>query len=151
MEKKTTYKRILGSITILAGIISAACILLGAIAVDYNFDAFSDPALVFHYAHNYSIAYWFLLLDMTGYYLLLLPVIFYLHQQYKYQSPWVQLFTFSGLAYVLTGAIGAAMLASVWPQLMQQYNYTTGDQRSLEHTGSIVCSVLVDRLWSNVA
>lgn len=129
MKNISNYRQILGIITITAGILAAACILMGAYAVEYNFDAFSEPALLLQYAYNYKAAYWFLLFDLAGYYLLLLPAIFYLHRQYQYHSPWVPLFSFSGIAYVLTGAIGAAILASVWPELMQQYLIAQGAEK----------------------
>ncbi len=149
MENISNYKRTLGITTITAGIVSAACIFLGAHAVEYNFDAFSEPALLLQYAHNYKAAYWFLLLDMAGYYLLLLPAIFYLHKQYQYQSPWVPLFTFSGLAYVLTGAIGAAILASAWPELMQQYSATPkADQHSIVLVFNTITHFVTKGLWN---
>ena len=115
------YRFIVGAITILSGIIALVCLYTGADAVDYNFDAFSNPLIALNYSANHEQATLFLLLDMFGYYLLLLPLIFYLHQQYKFQSSWTPLITFSGIAYVLTGAIGAAILAAIWPALMQDY------------------------------
>lgn len=129
MKNISNYRQILGIVTITAGILAAACILMGAYAVEYNFDAFSEPALLLQYAHNFKAAYWFLIFDLAGYYLLLLPAIFYLHRQYQFHSPWVPLFSFSGIAYVLTGAIGAAILASVWPELMQQYLTTQAAEK----------------------
>jgi hypothetical protein len=121
MKYFNNYDFMVGAITLLSGILALACIIAGAMAVEYDFDAFTNPVLVLDYAQNYRLAELFLYLDMFGYYLLLLPVIFYLHKQYKYGSPWINLFTFSGLAYVLTGATGAAMLAAFWPGLMQDY------------------------------
>lgn len=148
MKKIFNYKKIVGIITITTGVVAAACILVGAIAVDYNFDAFSDPTLLLQYAHNSKAAYWFLLLDMAGYYLLLLPVIFYLHKQYKYQSPWVPLLTFSGLGYVLVGAIGAAILAATWPQLMQ-YSLTPGaDQQTVSLVFNTLTLIVTKGLWN---
>ncbi|MEI9912610.1 MAG: hypothetical protein WDO71_24985 [Bacteroidota bacterium] len=52
-----------------------------------------------------------MIFDMFGYYLLLLPVIYLLHDWLKNQSAWSRLITFNGLAYVLTGAIGACHLS----------------------------------------
>lgn len=149
MENKSNYRTLIGSISIAAGLLALACILVGAMAVDYNFDAFSDPTLVLQYAKHYKAAYWFLLLDLFGYYLLLLPVIFYLHQQYRFQSPWVQLYSFSGLGYVLTGAIGAAILAAAWPQLMQLQLLATGDsQASLQLVFNVMTQVVTKGLWN---
>ncbi|RDC62645.1 hypothetical protein [Adhaeribacter pallidiroseus] len=149
MKQLSNYKQMVGLVTVLAGVLSAACLVLGAYAVEYNFEAFSDPTLVLNYAHNYRAAYWFLILDMAGYYLLLLPVIFYLHQQYKFHSPWVPLFTFSGLAYVLVGAIGAGILAAAWPTLMQQYESAPKvNQDFLEPLFATVTNMVTVGLWN---
>ncbi len=115
------YRFTVGSITVLSGVLALLCLIVGALAVEFNMEAFSDPALVLQYSKNHELARWFLGLDLIGYYLLLLPVIFFIHQQYKYRSPWMPLFTFSGAAYVLVGSIGAAMLTEVWPGLMKSY------------------------------
>jgi hypothetical protein len=149
MENKSNYKRIIGIITITAGVLAAACMFVGAHAVEYNFEAFSEPTLLMQYAHNYKAAYLFLLLDMAGYYLLLLPVIFYIHQQFKFRSPWVPLLSFCGLAYVLTGAIGAAMLAAAWPELMQQYTATAGvGQETISLLFNTITNVVTKGLWN---
>jgi hypothetical protein len=115
------YRVVVGCISILAGVLAAACMYTGADAVNYDFEAFANPVLTLTYAANHQQAERFLLLDMFGYYLLLLPLIFYLHQQYKFQSSWTPLITFSGLAYVLIGSIGAAILTALWPELMKDY------------------------------
>ena len=149
MKKKYTYKLVLGIVTITAGVLAAACMLAGVIAVEYNFDAFSDPTLILQCAHNYKAAYWFLLFDMAGYYLLLLPVIFYLYQQYKYHSPWTPLFTFCGFGYVFTGAIGASMLAVAWPYLMQLYGVTPqADQQQVELVFNSITILVTKGLWN---
>ncbi|UKJ05800.1 hypothetical protein [Solitalea lacus] len=121
MKNFFQYRFAIGAISIVAGLLSLACLLVGMMAVNYHFEAFSDPALTILYANNMQLVKWFNLLDMLGYYLLLLPLIFYFHQQYRYRTPWSPLITFSGLAYVLTGAIGAAILAAVWPSLLTDY------------------------------
>jgi hypothetical protein len=121
MKKIFEYRFAIGTISIIAGLLSIACLVVGAMAVNYHFEAFSDPSLTIQYANNMLLVKWFNLLDMFGYYLLLLPLIFYFHQQYRYRTPWVSLVSFSGLAYVLTGAIGAAILAVVWPGLLTDY------------------------------
>lgn len=121
MKHLTNYRAVVAALTLLSGLLSLTCIGVGALAVEYNFDAFSDPVLTLQYSHHYELAKWFNLLDMFGYYLLLLPCIFFFHQQYKFKSPWMPLISFSGLAYVLVGAIGAAILAALWPEQMKQH------------------------------
>lgn len=129
MKYFSDYRFVVGLISILSGFLALACMVTGAMAVEYNFDAFSDPVLTLQYARNYELAKWFNLLDLFGYYLLLLPVVFYFHLQYKHRSPWVPLFTFSGACYVLTGALGAAILTALWPEQMKEY--LTGENTSL--------------------
>ncbi len=121
MKTTTSYQRLTGLLTLLSAVLALGSMVLGSFAVEFNFDAFSDPTLLLNYSSHYEAGKWSMLLDMLGYYLLLLPVIFYLHEQLRQKTPWANVFTFGGLAYVLVGAIGAAILASVWPQQMQRY------------------------------
>ncbi|HSK14345.1 MAG TPA: hypothetical protein VK907_14085 [Phnomibacter sp.] len=149
MDHFSNYQRTVGLLTILAGLLSAACLLVGAIAVEFNFDAFSHPLLVLNYAHHYREAYWFLILDMFGYYLLLLPAIFYLHHRFKFHSPWVPLLTFCGVAYVLTGALGSAMLAATWPHMMQQYLGATGmDAEPIARLFEVATLTVTQGMWN---
>lgn len=63
------------------------------------------------------LPWWSSILDFFGFYLLLLPLILYLHRWLRPRKPeWVDLFTVCGLGYVLLGAMGAAMLAFVFSQ-----------------------------------
>ena len=131
MKKLFDYRFTVGAIAAFSGLLALACLWVGALAVEYNFDAFSDPVLTLQYAHNYELAKWFNLLDLFGYYLLLLPLVFYFHQQFKYRSPWMPLITFSGVAYVLTGALGAAILTALWPEQMQAYLAALPEEKPL--------------------
>ena len=121
MNTEQTYLRITGWLTVLAGVLATACLVVGALAVEYDFDAFADPIRTLTHARNHALAYWFNILDLFGYYLLLLPVTLQLHQQLRPRSPWVPLITVSGAAYAVIGASGAAVLAAVWPALMQSH------------------------------
>jgi hypothetical protein len=116
------YQRTTGIITLLSGLLALACMLAGLIGVNYNFDAFSDPWLILTTPGvNVDAARWSMVLDMFGYYLLLLPVIFLVNDWIKSKSAWNKLVTFNGMAYVLTGAIGASILAVVWPYIIKTY------------------------------
>jgi hypothetical protein len=143
------YRFTIGAVTIASGILALLCMIVGALAVEFNFDAFSNPVLALQYSKNHQLAKWFLLLDLFGYYLLLLPVIFFIHQQYKYRSPWIPLFTFCGAAYVLTGSIGAAMLAEVWPGLMQDYlSATAQNQETIALQFKVSTIAVTNGLWN---
>lgn len=149
MNNTLNYSKIVAVFSILAGVLSLGCLVTGAFAVDFNFDAFSAPVLALRYSSRHQLSRWFLLLDMFGYYLLLLPVLFYLHRQYKYSSPWTSLFTFCGAAYILIGAIGAAILAAVWPELMKDYLLASGGEKeSILKIFSIVTQMVATGMWN---
>ncbi|HEX2616547.1 MAG TPA: hypothetical protein VHL57_03340 [Flavobacteriales bacterium] len=149
MRNTDRYRAILGGITLLSGLLAAACIAVGAIAVEGDFAAFSDPVRTLMHAHNHVAAYWFNILDLFGYYLLLLPLLFHLHQLYKYRSPWVPLLTFSGAAYVLVGAIGAAILAATWPALMQDHLVAAvADQHAISTAFETITLAVTKGLWN---
>jgi hypothetical protein len=64
MKYFSDYRFVVGTVTVLSGILALVCILVGVIMVDYNFDAFSDPVLTLNYAHNHRLANWFNLLEI---------------------------------------------------------------------------------------
>lgn len=63
----------------LSAVLAFGCLLVGLLAVEFDLDAFADPASLLRFSHHYEYAKWFAILDMLGYYLLLVPVILYLH------------------------------------------------------------------------
>lgn len=65
---------------------------------------------------------WSMVLDIFGYYLLIVPLVLLLRTSLRYRSGgWADLFSFCLLAYCLIGAVGGAMLATALPTLIQQY------------------------------
>ncbi len=116
------HQSVTGVICILAGLLAAACMFAGLYAVNFDTEVLADPLLMLTTeAVNTDAVRWSMVLDMFGYYLLLLPVIFMMHDWIKKQTPWAGLISFSGLAYVLIGAIGAAILAVIWPNMLEAY------------------------------
>lgn len=151
MQPTARYRTIVGLVTILSGLLAAACIAVGALAVENDFAAFADPTRTLLHAHNHVLAYWFNVLDLFGYYLLLLPVVFHLHQLFKYRSPWMPLITFSGASYVLVGAVGASILAAVWPALMQDHLSTAGaDQFAIGMAFKAMTLAVTKGLWNTL-
>lgn len=108
-------------------------LLLGVAATVVLFAAYGfDPAA---FAHPGSIVdkgpgaaqlfRWGALLDM-GSYLPLAPLVLYLHSRLRDRGPQtVSLLTAGGLAYVLIGGIGGALLASAGPPLIEAYATTS--------------------------
>jgi hypothetical protein len=119
------------------------------VAVEYDFDAFSDPIRTLAHARQHVLAFWFNILDLFGYYVLLLPVTLRLHQQLRDRSPWMPLITLSGAAYVIIGACGAAVLAAVWPALMQaQLNAPSEQQATIALVFKTATLAVTTGLWN---
>jgi hypothetical protein len=66
MKYFNNYDFMVGAITLLSGILALACIIAGAMAVEYDFDAFTNPVLVLDYAQNYHLASCFYTLICLG-------------------------------------------------------------------------------------
>ncbi len=117
-----TSKSLLSLLTILSGIIALISYVLVAVAVNYNFDVFADPTLILTLPDVHLAALkWSMITDVLGYYLLLLPAIFFLQDWMKDKTQWAQTLTFCGTSYVLVGAIGASILGVVWPLLIKEF------------------------------
>ncbi|MBK8699290.1 MAG: hypothetical protein IPN29_06980 [Saprospiraceae bacterium] len=99
-------------------------------AVNFNFDFFSYPTLIFSLPNvNIGMLRWSMIADIFGYYLLLLPALFYLHGWLRGKTPWRNLITFCGTAYILAGAIGASILATTWTFFLLKFPTASPDQQ----------------------
>jgi hypothetical protein len=111
-------KKIIATVTILSGLLALDCLVLGLMATQYDSEAFVNPAKLLDMPNvNTQQIRWFMITDMLGYYLLLLPAVLYAHRKLEEKTAWASLFTSLGFAYVLIGAIGASALAVLWPSL----------------------------------
>lgn len=141
---------ITGIVTIVSGVVALACVIAGMIALNYDFDAFADPMLMLTKPNiNISAGRWSMILDMFGYYLLLLPFVFLLHGWIKEKSLWAYLVSFCGSSYILVGAIGASILAGVWPSILS--NYSRADQNVqlvLKANFQFVNGIVYEGLWN---
>ena len=79
---------------------------------------------------------WGLILDLFGYYLLLLPLTLVLRRWTRREtSQWMALATVCGVAYLMIGAIGAAGLAAVVHTLIDRYGLGTAEVRTAVEVG----------------
>ncbi|HNR06353.1 MAG TPA: hypothetical protein PKM27_03500 [Saprospiraceae bacterium] len=130
MMNAVKFKRTVGGITVLSGIIGFTSYFLVAGSVSFNFEFFSNPSLIFSMPDvNIVMLRWSMITDLFGYYLLLLPFIFFMHEWLLNKSAWRKLFTFCGTAYVMAGAIGAAILAVTWPAFLTKYPGSPHEQQ----------------------
>ena len=141
---------VVGILTIISGVLALACVITGMIALNYDFDAFADPMLMLtRHSVNVGMARWSMVLNMFGYYLFLLPVIFLLHRWMKDKSLWTHLVSFCGSSYVLVGAIGASILAVVWPSILSHYARAEGAvQLILKANFQFANGMVYDGLWN---
>lgn len=143
-------KKIIGLLAILSGILCLGCMVVGLVATQYDMEAFSNPAKLLDMSSvNVGQIRWFMLLDMFGYYLLLLPVVFYAHQKFKNKTAFASLFSSLGFGYVLIGAIGAAALAVMWPTLISNHALSSPDSREIYRANFIlVTEFIVKGMWN---
>ncbi len=130
MEMNNTFRNSVGWITILSGIIGFISYFLVAGSVNYNFDFFSNPVLIFSLPDvHIGMLRWSMIADIFGYYLLLLPALFFIHEWLRDKTEWRNLITFCGTSYILAGAIGASILAVTWPSLLTNFPLSSPEKQ----------------------
>lgn len=131
--------------------LALGCFVLPLLAVNFDFAAIENPAACLALgAQTAGLLYWSMILDMFGYYLLLAPAALFLWLWLKSKNQGlVSLYTFCGLAYILIGAIGAAILAAVWPPLIRAYEQAAGAQReTLEIVFQAATDLVYGGMWN---
>lgn len=144
--------RALGYITVLSGVLALACMGVGVHAAQYDLDAFSQPARLLDMSNvDLGSLRAFMLLDMFGFYLLLTPVVLASHRFLAQRTPWAQALTACGLAYVLIGAMGAAILAAAWPSILAAHGGAApAEALILRSHFSLVTELVYDGLWNTL-
>ncbi|MPR36841.1 hypothetical protein [Salmonirosea aquatica] len=152
MNPSTGYTRQVGFLTIVSGLLALLCLVLSGIALADHPDAFADPVQVLSIPNvSSSLLRWSMLADLMGYYLLLLPVIFWLHQWLKAQTPWAPLITFCATSYVLIGAIGAIILAVLTPTFLAEYTAASADGKAtVQLIYKAVVEIVYGALWNTL-
>ncbi len=153
MNNERSFQRLAAVTAILAAPLSTASLMLVLAPVNFNFEAFEKTDLFLSVGANAAnVLRWSMILDMLGSYLLLAPAALFLWHWLKPKArAQVGLYTFCGLAFILIGATGAAMLSAVWPPLINAYAQATGQQREILATvfGSITNAV-AGGLWNTL-
>ncbi|MBK8371062.1 MAG: hypothetical protein IPL20_06735 [Saprospiraceae bacterium] len=130
MENNNKYRKTVGWITILSGVVGFISYFLVAGSVNFNFDFFSNPVLIFSMQDvNIAMLRWSMITDIFGYYLLLLPVLFFIHEWLRSKTEWRNLITFCGTSYILAGAMGASILAVTWPSFLTKFPLSSPEQQ----------------------
>lgn len=149
MKPIQNYTKNLGLLTLLAGILAFNCNILLAIGVNFNFDSFAQPALIFQDLQKCQVTYfrWGMIADIWGYYLLFIPAM--LHFYDHIESPWRKVIVLSGLAYAIFGAIGAAILAATGTEALRDFlKATATDQALYKNNFLVVYSIVNNGIWN---
>jgi hypothetical protein len=134
MNNDASFQRLAAVTSLLATLLACGSIGLQAVVLGVNADPFSHPTSILgSRANGASLFRWGMILDMFGYYLLLAPLALLVWSRLKPKDRnLITLCTFCGLAYILIGAIGAAMLAAISPTLIEGYGQASVQQRQLD-------------------
>jgi hypothetical protein len=141
-----------GAIAAMVSIVPAFASLLVALpAVDWDMNAVSDMMLFLKSGERgAALGRWSMVLDMFGYYLLIAPAVLYVGHSHRSRSLlWSRLFTSSLLAYVLIGAMGAAILAAAMPALMIAHVHAASAERAaIEAVYRAITDAVYGGLWN---
>jgi hypothetical protein len=123
MEQQNSYLKAVGWLTVISVPFAFTNFTLTGMAGGSNSQEFSD---LYYFisagAEAGNLMKWSWLADLLGYYLLLVPAAFLIHNWLKPKNPyWMGVFSFCGLAYIFSGCVGAAILAKIWPTLLSGY------------------------------
>lgn len=105
----------------LLALLSAPIGLLSLVAVlaaaDWDAEIFETPVILLSQGSSAADGVrWAMVLDILGYYALMVPALLALRRHLaRRDRPLAQLGSTAGLAYLVTGAVGAAVLAVTWP------------------------------------
>ena len=122
-NEEVLHRRATAVVTIAAGVMSLASLIVGLSGADFDFEAVSESATFIALGTDaVAPVRWGLWLSMFGSYLLLVPVALLLLRWLRQDDPVVaDLATVAAGFYILLGAAGASVLASTLPDLIQRY------------------------------
>lgn len=144
------HRRLVGWVTVLSGVIGLLSYVLVAGAVNFNLEFFADSSLIFTTEGvSSTMLRWSMITDVFGYYLLLLPLLFFIHEWLDGQAPWRNLISVCGISYIIAGAIGASVLGAAWPALLVKFPTATPEQQEIIKLSFETLSwVVVDGIWN---
>jgi hypothetical protein len=132
MNSVPPFQRLSGWLAILAGPAAWSSLVLGLSVVGFDFEQFSDPAMILGLGPTAAPTLrWSFLLSLFGAYLFLVPLALWLGSTLASPTdPRLRLYTLCGLIYLILGAVGAAILSALWPSLILTYAGTAPAQQS---------------------
>ncbi|MDQ2933856.1 MAG: hypothetical protein M3R49_02550 [Chloroflexota bacterium] len=114
---------------------------------------FGDPSAIIGGGPTAAtFLHWGAIGDMLFSYLLLVPLVLYLHARLRPRKPWLaDLGTIGALAYIFVGASGAAILAAVGPALIEAYaTAAPTDRVAIATSFELLRNVVFFGLWQTL-
>jgi hypothetical protein len=133
MSDHQSFQRLAARITVLAAVcyLISVVLLLAVMNFSFSIEAFSGTMLSTG-TRGAILLRWAMIFDVFGSYLLLTPLALHFWNWLKSRSlVHVTLYTLCGLAYILIGSMGAIVLSSVLPPLINDYVQASAPQREV--------------------
>lgn len=149
-DDERSFQKLASVTAILSAPVAYAGEYFGFTAIAFDPTAFSEPGtLIALGTEGAALFWWDWRLILFGYYLLVAPAVVFLWYWLRPKRPLsVTLVTLSGLAYVAFGALGAAINAAVWPELMIEYAQAGPEQQAvLETVFSTLAATVAIGVW----
>jgi hypothetical protein len=152
MSNTHNYQLRVAQVSITAGIFALASIFFTAAGADFNTGVFTNPRLLLGMTTvNVQYLKWSMILDMFGFYLLLLPALFYFHQYLQARTAWSFLLSWCGSACILIGAMGAGILSVVLPAYITEYQIATAVQQEIiMRNFDLANQIVYGGMWNTV-
>lgn len=133
MTDNNSFRRVAAVAGMMSLPLAVGSLITLLLAVRFDLNAISDPLLLIQMGPTGAeLWYWSMILDILGYYLLIVPLLLFLRAWLRPASPnWTDLFILCVLLYCVLGAAGAAILATVIPPLMKAYVSADVPQREI--------------------
>lgn len=143
--------RLAGICALLSAPIGFLSLIAVLAAADWDAEIFDTPTTLL--AQGSSAAdgvRWAMVLDLIGYYALMVPALLALRAHLAPRRPdLARLSATSGLAYLITGAVGAVVLAVTWPLALEQIGGADPAQAAgITASFEAITEAVVSGLWN---
>jgi len=150
VDRDRSFTRLAAIAAIVSAPLAAGNLAAMLAAVHFDLSGITNPLVLLHAGQAAaSLWRWSMVLDIFGYYLLIVPLVLLLRTSLRYRSrSWADLFSFSLLAYCLIGAAGGAMLATALPSLIRDYAAVPAHRVALQTVFAGYTDGLYRGLWN---
>ncbi|MBC8161305.1 MAG: hypothetical protein H7Z42_08805 [Roseiflexaceae bacterium] len=133
MNHERSFQRMAAITALLSAPLAFGNTLTMLLALGFDVEAVMDPlALLASGPFGAEMWRWSMVLDMLGYYLLIVPLTLFLKRWLGARIPgWAELFGLGLLGYSLVGAIGAAIHTATLPPLIRAYSEAASGQQAI--------------------